>query len=521
MTDRQPNDVLSVVVIDDDPRQLDLIGRSLERIAESGMRLDVRRYVDPVEALADLPPEGRTVVLSDYLLAGGCALDWMPEFFRAGIGPFIVITASGDEEIAADAFRHGAADYIEKSVAFADPERLKAVIRGALRRDRLEQANRTLARQLKLANVELHKKNETLAGLTETAHRFVDDVAHEFRTPLAVVAEFASILEDGIGGPVNEKQVVFLRHITDATRDLAHLVDDFLDTGKLRARTLRVDRSRHDVTDIVEACRATLTTRAKARRVGLEFDVAPDLPAVRADGEKVRRTLVNLAINAIKFTAPDTTVTVRARAEGASGVRLSVIDHGAGMPPVEVQRLFDRFRQGTDGRAADMKGFGLGLHIVRELATLNLGTVDVESAPGEGSTFSFTLPADEPTAIVDAFIARMRERTPDGRASALVVRRTGAWGPFADLASFMSSIAHATDLVLPVAADEVVMLGETIEPDCWRDRVRARAAEAFADRPEDERGHVEVRVRGPWRPDEERRAFLELLHVPSELAHCA
>jgi len=295
------DNLVQVILIDDDPDHLDLIELALIGKSDSIDDFNVVTFLDPAEALTHLPAQGPAIIICDYSMPGSSGLDWLPDFLRQNIGPMILLTGQGDERIAAQAFRAGASDYLVKSVVIENPEILHQSIWQALRRYSLKQRNEELSRQLKIANGELEQQNTALTELTETAHRFVNDVAHEFRTPLTVIKEFASIMADGLGGEITEKQTEFLGHIIASSRDLAHLIDDFLDSSKLKARSLRVDRQRHSVTDILDAVRPMLRCRAASRRIQITEDIDPECLEVFADAEKAGRVLINLTVNAIKF----------------------------------------------------------------------------------------------------------------------------------------------------------------------------------------------------------------------------
>ncbi|MCA9293331.1 MAG: response regulator [Phycisphaerales bacterium] len=464
-----PNCTVNAVVIDDDPDHRDLMCQAVRAAFEGERPVETHVYKDAMDALADLPPQGEVVILCDYMLPGGSGIDWLPDFIREDVGPVIMVTSSGNERIAADAFRHGAADYINKQLIINDPDRLRTIINEALRRFRLEHTNRDLARRLKITNVTLEQKNVALAEMTETAHRFVEDVAHEFRTPLTVIKEFAAIMSDGLGGEISPAQHQYLDFIIAASRDLAHLIDDFLDSSKLRAQTLRVDRQAHQVNQLIASAWPMLEVRAKGKYVELTLDVANDLPAVYADAEKVRRTLINLVVNAIKFSDPKSNVTISAKMLEDRAIEIAVTDQGPGMPETEVRSLFQRFRQGGEANTIACKGFGLGLSIVKELVSLNLGAVSVKSAVGKGSTFSFTLPLARQQAIIQAFLDGARDRAAQPRIAAIQLHAAS----YEKLQAALGDLTGPHDLLLPdPTAHKVVIIGQTKEPEQWIARLK-------------------------------------------------
>ena len=247
---------------------------------------------------------------------------------------------------------------------------------------------------------QLERTNARYAELYKTAQRFVEDVSHEFRTPLTVVKGYAEAMADGLAGPITGEQKEFLGYVSDRTRNLAQMVDDLLDSSKLRAGTMRIDRKRHRVEEIIAHARMMIVAKAAANQIELIEDLDADLPDVYADAEKSGRVLVNFAVNAIKFSPPGGRITLWARHTAEGGAEIGVTDQGPGISLEDQNLLFERFRQVGDTQNSSAKGFGLGLNIARDLVALNLGQIRVVSSPGQGSTFSFTLPPDEPPKIL-------------------------------------------------------------------------------------------------------------------------
>jgi len=490
---------IGVVIIDDNEDHRTL----LETAVKDAFGNDHRRVVcymhdAPDVALADLPTTANNVVFLDYRLANGSGLDWINDFLRADVGPIVIVTSSGDEDAAVEAFRRGAADYVTKTSLYDRPGTLRKVICEALRRSKLERTNRELSRSLKMSNAELERNNIRLAELMNTAHRFVEDVAHEFRTPLAVIKEFASILADGLGGDVSEQQLDYLAFIIDSSRELASLIDDFLDTSKLQSCSLRVERRECDLAQMFENSRRILESRAMLKDVTIECDIPEGLPHVYADEEKARRSLVNLVVNAIKFSPQRSAVSIRAAHEG-DYVRVSVTDHGPGLDEDAVKTLFERFAQAGAGRRSDIKGFGLGLNIVRELTALNLGDAHVESVLDEGSTFSFTMPVNERSAILGAFLRRLRAFDPNAHLCAMSVKREADTQSIQELRSDLAGLTQSMDLVLPAPNDAcLIVVGESNRPDEWKERLvsvdEQHRSRALGPDP----GPLAIRLLGQW-----------------------
>lgn len=368
-------------------------------------------------------------------------------------------------------------------------------------------------------------KNRDLAAMAERAHRVVDDVSHEFRTPLAVIKEFSSIISDGLAGPVTEQQTKYLKIMSSAVVDLNHMVEDLLDSSKLRAGRLRVDRRPQCMKQVFTAGRTTLARKASNRCIVIEEQVEEGLPAVFADEEKVRRVISNLMTNAIKFSPENGVIELSAKRGPREGeVTVSVTDHGPGLSQEDINRLFGRFQQVSTARNVSAKGFGLGLSIAQELAWLNLGKLSVTSEKGKGATFSFTLPVNEPHAILEHYFETIGcSDRPDP--TTVLLRATtevGRGDPTEPLA-FLASVTYPTDLVLP-AVDEVAgaegaeptraawwVLGRTSSAEKWATRLH-EARTALLGNEGVDLAPLQVDAVGSWRhPEELERARTEVI----------
>jgi signal transduction histidine kinase len=276
-----------------------------------------------------------------------------------------------------------------------------------------ETERKTAEMALSVANGLLTMTNERLAKMYDDAHQFVDDVAHEFRTPLTVIREFAAIMNEGLVGDLNDDQRHYLRVICARVDDLNGLVNDMLDLSRLEAGLMSAARRECSVQDVIERVETVLTRRALASRVEFKVEVEENLPKIYCDAEKIGRVLINLAINAFKYGGEKGGVTLWIRHSPESGqIAMGVTDNGPGIPPDKLDMIFERFKQA--GRLRDTaKGFGLGLNIVRELVDLNLGEVSLKSILGQGSTFSFTVPVFNPASIVSLYVGKMARQRAD------------------------------------------------------------------------------------------------------------
>jgi len=349
----------------------------------------------------------------------------------------------------------------------------------------LQEANSSLERRvtertraLNEANVALERNNRRLAEVTDTALRFTDDVAHDFRTPLAVILDFASLMQDGLAGVVSPEQGEHLGLIADAARELSSLVDDFLDTSRLRAGRLRVHRARHTVHELLESTRKVLQAKAAERRVTLLTQASESLPLIYADADRARRVIMNLAVNAIKFSREGGEVRIEASSQGGE-VLIRVIDQGPGMSPQDVEGLFQRFRQTSTGRRASSKGFGLGLSIAAEFVSINLGVISVVSALGKGSTFEFTLPRCDSASILQHALERIADRDPSSGVRAfLVADSSGSWSPD-QLCEHLTDRLRPHEVQVPRSdGRSVLVVGAIDAEDDWIARVITPETEA-------------------------------------------
>lgn len=220
---------------------------------------------------------------------------------------------------------------------------------------------------------------------------FIANMSHELRTPLHYLITHASALEEGLLGPLTPKQGEALSKILEGVSRLTELMNDVLDLSKLEAQRIALDLQPTDPLELIAVAMEFQWAQAEKKGVRFSLVQPSDLPLVRADFGRMHQVLTNLLSNALKFTPPGGAVTVSAAVEGEA-LRFEVADTGIGISPVHHERLFDRFYMVDDPAARRVPGTGLGLAICRQLVELHGGTIGVESTPGQGSRFCFTVP---------------------------------------------------------------------------------------------------------------------------------
>ena len=215
-------------------------------------------------------------------------------------------------------------------------------------------------------------------------------VSHDLKNPLSTIQMAVSFLLEDIV-PDDEAHAMERRQLNAVKREagrMYRLVHDLLDANAIEAGKLHVHRSPQEVTPLVDEVVETLRPLAAAKQIELALEAAPELPVLHADRDRLFQVFSNLGGNAIKFTPEGGRVLIRARHDD-DAVAFDVVDTGPGIPPADLQRVFDRYWQAK--KTASL-GSGLGLTIAKGIVEAHGGRIDVSSVPGEGTVFSFTIP---------------------------------------------------------------------------------------------------------------------------------
>lgn len=239
---------------------------------------------------------------------------------------------------------------------------------------------------------ELDERAEQLRQASELKSRFLSHMSHEFRTPLNSVLALSRLLLDRIDGDLTTEQERQIGYIRRSAESLLELVNDLLDLSKVEAGKVEVKATRFTVWSLFGALRGALRPLLTSPSVELTFDVDDDMPELQTDEAKVAQVLRNLISNALKFTEQGE-VRVTARYLPDTGkATFAVRDTGVGIAPADQERIFEEFSQVDNRLQKKAKGTGLGLPLSRSLAELIGGDIAVESALGQGSVFTLTIP---------------------------------------------------------------------------------------------------------------------------------
>jgi hypothetical protein len=258
------------------------------------------------------------------------------------------------------------------------------------RLDEREQYSHTLEAVVKERTAELAAARDRAEESDRLKSAFLAVMSHELRTPLNSIIGFTSIVLQGLAGPLSEEQTRQLGMVQGSARHLLELINDVLDISRIEAGEVEIVLKAFDVPEAIEKAVQKVIPLAEKKGLTLAVEVAPEVDRITSDRRRVEQILINLLNNAVKFTEHG-----EVRIECClSNDRLvtRVMDTGIGINPEDVGKLFTEFRQLDTGLNRKQEGSGLGLSICKKLVALLDGDIRVESKPGEGSVFTFTLP---------------------------------------------------------------------------------------------------------------------------------
>lgn len=236
---------------------------------------------------------------------------------------------------------------------------------------------------------------------------FISLVSHELRTPLTSIKGFVDLLIDGEAGDMGEEQREFLEIVKTNADRLIALINDLLDVSRIESGRIELRREPLDLARTIRGVAGTLSAPIEAKGQTLTINLDPGLPQVSGDPHRVTQIFANLLTNAYKYTPRGGTITITATHDGTLA-RLVVRDSGVGLTPDEQAQIFTKFFRARNRATQESGGTGLGLAITRSLVEMHGGEITLSSAPGEGSTFTFTLPLAEQSAPEQATSAPIR-----------------------------------------------------------------------------------------------------------------
>lgn len=272
--------------------------------------------------------------------------------------------------------------------------RVTAIVRDITERKRAEQKiseiHDSLTAELRATNQELHLRNLEIEQANRLKTEFVASMSHELRTPLHTIIGFAELMAEELEGTLNDKQKRFIGHIHKDSLHLLELINDVLDLSRIEAGHLELRREAFDMLAAIDEVLATIRPQAVAKSLSLSAP-SPSSIQLHADRVRFKEILYNLLSNAVKFTPEGGSLRVEASSQ-ASFAEISVSDTGVGIRAGEQAAIFDKFYQAGSTTKGVREGTGLGLAIAKQLVEAHGGRLWLESEPGRGSCFRFTMP---------------------------------------------------------------------------------------------------------------------------------
>lgn len=363
----------NVLLIEDNPGDADLVRLRLVE-GQSPVRVNcVNRLSD---GLASLTSETPSVVLLDLNLPDSRGAETFRRVMEHSPNvPVVVLSGQDDEALAMRAVHSGVQDYLVKSNLSS--KHLERAIRYAVERQAL------------LRSLEIAQKQQL-----EFKNQFLSHVSHELRTPLTCIHQYVTLLLDGLAGPMAPDQADHLKTVLKSVNQLHAMIRDLLEATRAEGGKMHIEPRCVALGELLNQAVSMLKPTANEKGVGLEIGVDQRLSLVYADPDRVLEVLINLVDNAIKFTPADGSVVLQASVIEADpeSIYISVSDTGRGIGPEAKALIFERLYQDPDSVDNNRSGLGLGLFICREIVRLHEGRIWVASEPGQGSTFTFTLP---------------------------------------------------------------------------------------------------------------------------------
>ncbi len=386
-----------ILVVDDNEMNRDVLSRRLERqgyavaMAENG-----RQAMDAVRRRAfDL-------VLLDVMMPDMDGYEVLQELKADETLrhiPVIMISAVDELDSLVRCIKMGAEDYLPKPF---DPTLLKARIGACLAKKRAHDSEVRLFKQLQQNYTRLQELEQLRDDLTHM-------IVHDLRTPLTSLISGIQTL--AVVGDLDEIQREMVAIATEGGESLLGMINDLLDVEKMESGAMQLEYAVLDAADLVAGAADQVASLFASENLSLVTRIAADVPSFQGDETKLRRILVNLLGNAIKFTPAGGAVKVDVRLDVIGGSLLfSVSDTGEGIPAEAFERIFEKFGQVESRHGGRRLSTGLGLAYCKLAVAAHGGDIRVESVPHEGSTFSFTIPlaphTDVSSLVADAMVAR-------------------------------------------------------------------------------------------------------------------
>ncbi|NCJ07478.1 response regulator [Synechococcales cyanobacterium C] len=392
---------LHILIVDDDIVDRMAIGRALRN---TGLSISLVEATDCADAIKTLQEQSFDCAFLDYRLPDQDGLDLIRQLDELGIRvPLIVLTGQGDEQLAVEIMKAGASDYLAKSKV--TPERLSQVLQNAVRLSRAERAAELANQQLRTTNEQLLRQNQELESqrqqiecqnkklieASKLKSQFLATISHELRTPMNAIMGFSQLLREQYPDPLTAQQLDMVSRILNNSQNLLVMLNEVLDFSKIEAGHLNLRVSDFDLVKLVQLTAEELRVLAIQKSLFLDLDIRLQNPEVHTDQDCIRRILMNLIGNGIKFTETGG-VRITVQALENDTLEIGVQDTGVGIPSDYLTAIFQPFRQADQTLTRLHPGTGLGLAITKSLVEAIQGSITVDSQVNQGSTFWVQFP---------------------------------------------------------------------------------------------------------------------------------
>lgn len=380
-------DRIRVMLVDDQF----IIAEALRRMLAGEPDIDYCYQPDPQQAIATALSWHPTVILQDLVMPqvdGFAMLAQFRNHAELRHVPVIVLSSKEDPQLKAQGFGEGARDYLVKW-----PDRIELLARvRAHSLAYLNQRERDAAfRALADSQQQLARANADLQRMAKLKDEFVATVSHELRTPLTSIRGSLSLLAEGMAGDLPDAAKKLVGIAGNSCERLVRMINDLLDIERIESGNMEFDLRDQPLEPIVDQAVVSMQGYSAQYGVPIRAEAVPAGLRVRADRDRLIQVLINLLSNAIKFSPAGSEVLLTTRVDGGR-VRISVIDHGEGLPDEFRDRIFEKFAQADSGDSRRRGGTGLGLNICKRIVEEHGGRIDFDSVHGQGSSFHVELP---------------------------------------------------------------------------------------------------------------------------------
>ncbi len=365
----------SILIVDDDPITRTLTRESLE---DEGYEL-----AEAEDGFAAYEACRRTVpgiIICDVVMPGMDGFELCRRLRQrpeTASVPILMATGLDDHRSIATAFDAGATDFIAKPLNWLV---LKYRVRYMLRAAGA------------FADLVAAKERAEIADRSKSI--FLANMSHELRTPLNAVIGFSELMQNATLGPISPQYAEYAKIIGDSGSHLLTIINDILDLAKAEVQGLKLSDEATHLPEIVSFSASMVEAMAKKAGIAFTAQVAPALPPFRCDAKKLQQILINLLVNAIKFTPAPGAVSLAVSREPAGDLLLQIADTGIGIPRDKIAIALAPFGQVDSPLAEKNDGVGLGLPLTKRLVELHDGTLDIDSEPGQGTTVTLRFPAE-------------------------------------------------------------------------------------------------------------------------------